>query len=83
MIDFDELFDLLSDYIDQQLESDLCSEIEELMQEDFCCMNLFNTFNKTLELCHEMLEEEIEVPEETHIKLYETLRIEIRRSKEI
>jgi len=82
MIDFKRLCELLTDYFDEELESDICSEIDELVSEDFGCKVLFNTFNKTLQLCEEM-EEEIEVPEEVHIRLYEFLKIEIRREEEI
>lgn len=82
MIDFKRLCELLTDYFDEQLESDICAEIDELVSEDFGCKVLFNTFNKTLQLCEEM-EEEIEVPEEVHIKLYEFLKIEIRKEEEI
>lgn len=82
MIDFRRLCELLTDYFDEELESDICAEIDELVSEDFGCKVLFNTFNKTLQLCEEM-EEEIEVPEEVHIRLYEFLKIEIRKEEEI
>ncbi len=81
MMDFERLFELLSDYFDEELESQICNEIRELISEDFCCKSLFNTFNKTLDLCREMEAEEIEVPEGVHIRLYESLRIEIRKGK--
>jgi len=83
MIDFKKLCQLLTDYFDEELESDICAEIDELVSEDFGCKVLFNTFNKTLQLLREMEEEEIEVPEEVHIRLYEFLRIEIRKEEEI
>ena len=83
MMDFERLFELLSDYLDRELESEICAEIDELIREDSCCKTLFNTFNKTLDLCREMETEEVEVPEGVHIRLYESLRIEIRREREI
>lgn len=82
MIDFKKLCQLLTDYFEEELESDICAEIDELVSEDFGCKVLFNTFNKTLQLCKEM-EEEMEVPEEVHIRLYEFLKIEIRKEEEI
>ncbi|MDH5661903.1 MAG: hypothetical protein OEY92_02790 [Elusimicrobiota bacterium] len=82
MIDFKKLCQLLTDYFEEELESDICTEIDELVSEDFGCKVLFNTFNKTLQLCKE-IEEEMEVPEEVHIRLYEFLKIEIRREEEI
>lgn len=82
MMDFERLFELLSDYFDEELESEICNEVDELVSEDSCCRSLFNTFNKTLDLFREMEAEEAEVPEEIHIRLYESLRIEIRRKTE-
>ena len=82
-MDFERLFELLSDYFDEELESEICNEIDELISEDPCCKTLFNTFSRTLDLCRETEAEEIEVPEEVHITLYESLRIEIRRKREI
>ncbi len=83
MIDFKKLCELLTDYFDEELESDICSEIDELVSEDFGCRVLFNTFNKTLQLCKEMEEEQIEVPEEIHIELYEFLKLEMEKEEEI
>ncbi|NIM03507.1 hypothetical protein GTN66_05090 [bacterium] len=83
MMDFKKLCQLLTDYFDEELESDICAEIDELVSEDFGCKVLFNTFNRTLQLCKEMEEEEIEVPEEVHIRLYEFLEIELRKEEEI
>jgi hypothetical protein len=77
-MDFKKLCKLLSAYFDEELESNICAEIDELVNEDFGCKVLFNTFNKTIELCKE-LQEEIEVPEEVHIRLYEFLKIEMRK----
>jgi len=81
MIDFEKLFELLSDYFDEELEDDICAEIDELVSEDFCSGVLFNTFAKTIELCGEIEAEEIEVPEEVHVRLYEFLEIEIRKRR--
>ncbi len=83
MMDFKKLSELLSDYFDEELESDICAEIDELVNEDSCCRSLFNTFNKTLDLCKELEAEEIAFSEEMHIRFYEFLKIEIRKEKEI
>ena len=83
MIDFRELCRLLSDYCDQELESELCSEIEELIKRDFFSETLFSTFRKTLDLCREMEEEMVEVPREVHLKFSQFLRIEIIERREI
>jgi len=83
MIDFEKLFELLSDYFDEELEDDICAEIDELVSEDFCSKVFFNTFAKTIELCREIEAEEVEVPEEVHIQLYEFLEIEIKKKGKI
>jgi len=83
MIDFDKLCELLSDYFDEELEHDICAEIDELVSEDFCSEVLFNTFAKTIEWCREIEGEEIEVPEEVRVRLYEFLEIEIRKKGKI
>lgn len=75
MIDFEKLISLLSEYIDEELERDICDEIDELMNEDICCRYMFNTLEKTVDLCHEI--EIFDVPEEVHIELYRVIKIEI------
>ncbi len=77
MIDFEELFMLLSYYFDHDLEEDLIDEIDELVEADLWSQAFFNTFCKTMELCHELEEEELEVPEEVHYRLFESIRLEI------
>lgn len=74
-MDFRELCNLLSDYFDHDLDSEICSEIEEFICADNECRTLFNTFQETIHLSQEI--EEIEVPQEVHIKLYRSLRITI------
>lgn len=81
MMDYLMLCELLSNYFDDELERDICEEIDLLIEENFACQSLFNTFNKTLELCLEMEEEEFEVPEEVHIRLFEFIRIETSKRK--
>jgi len=80
MMDFKRLCELLSDYFDEELESDICAGIEELVSEDPFCEVLFNTFNRTIKLCEEWEQEKIEVPEEVHIRLHRFLKLEIRKS---
>ena len=83
MIDFDRLWQLLSDYLDEELELDLCSEIDQLIKEDLMCHAFFNTFNKTIELCRKLESEEIDIPQTIHLQLYHSLKIEIRKKRRI
>lgn len=68
---FDRFFKLVSDFIDQELDFELLDEFERDMEDEFCrCF--FNTFQKTVELCHELEMEE--VPEELHISLMDAIQ---------
>lgn len=77
-MNFDELLYIISDYFDRELESEICSEIEEFICIDAECRTLFNTFQETINLCHEI--EELEVPRDVHVKLCMSLHIKIERS---
>lgn len=78
-MDIERFYTLLSEYFDEELEAGLCRDIEELISSDSCCEAVFNTFSRTLELCEEIQIEETDVPEEVHISLYKSLRIEVKR----
>jgi N-glycosylase/DNA lyase len=80
MIDFEEFWSLLSDYFDEELDRDICEEIDEFMGEDIFCENLFNTFRRTVDMCREI--EMIDVPEEVHRELYTFLKIQIEIEQE-
>ncbi|MFC2061779.1 RNA polymerase sigma factor, partial [Elusimicrobiota bacterium] len=73
IMDFIKFCRLLSDYCDSELSFDICSEIEEFMHEECICKTMFNTFQRTIELCNEL--EEMEVPQQIHIELHRTLHI--------
>ncbi|OIO73289.1 MAG: hypothetical protein AUJ85_08480 [Elusimicrobia bacterium CG1_02_37_114] len=79
MIDFDRLMSLLSGYIDEDLDRNICDEINELIEEDVCCRYMFNTLEKTIDLCHDI--EMLDVPEEVHIELYRIIKIEISKKR--
>ena len=57
---------LLSDFIDDELDFDLSDEFERELEDEFCCC-FFNTFKKTVELCHQI--EMQEVPEILHYRI--------------
>ena len=79
-MDIRELFQLISDYLDRELEPDISSEIEEFICLDQECRTLVNTFRETINLCYEI--EDLEVPEQVHIKLYQFLQIEIETDQD-
>lgn len=70
-MEFERFFKLVSDFIDQELDFDLMDEFERDLEDDFC-RSFFNTFQKTVELCHQFEMEN--VPEELHISLMEAIR---------
>lgn len=82
MMDFKDFCEFLSDYFDHELESDMCAEIDELVCDDCFCKAMFDTFDKTLDLCRQIEEEMMEVPEDVHIHLCEILKIEIRKKQD-
>lgn len=61
---------LLSDFIDDELDFDLSDEFERELENEFCCC-FFNTFKKTVELCHQI--EMQEVPQSLHYRIIKTI----------
>ncbi|MBI5574418.1 MAG: hypothetical protein HY919_07705 [Elusimicrobia bacterium] len=61
---------LLSDFIDDELDFDLLDEFERELEDDICCC-FFNTFKKTVDLCHQI--EMQEVPKIVHYHIIKTI----------
>ena len=74
-MNLEEFYRLISEYIDSELEQDICYQIEEFICRDCDCKTLFDTFCETVHLCNEMEEEE--VPEDVHVRLYQLLEISL------
>ena len=81
MMEFKDFYDFLSDYIDHELEADICAEIDQMVEEDYYCHSLFATFDKTVWLCCQVEREMIEVPQEVHIQLIRIIRTEIKKKR--
>ena len=77
MMDFEDIFDLISDYIDRELESDICCEIEKFIFSHEECRCFMESFSETVRLCNSI--QDIEVPEDTHVRLYRSLKIKIKK----
>lgn len=75
----EDIYLLLSDYFDEELDSEICDGIEEHISTCRYCESLFDTFSKTLDLCKEI--ELLEVPQEVHIRISRSIRIEIKKRK--
>ncbi len=72
-----DIFELFSDYLDEELESDLFAEIEEHLEECEHCISFFHTYQRTVTLCQSI--EIVEVPGEIHLKFWRTLHKEIKK----
>jgi len=68
------LWELLSDYIDGELNEELCRRIEHMAGCEHCRV-VFDTTNKTILLCHDAARE-TEIPDDVHGRLVETLHLE-------
>ena len=79
-MDLNELFKLISEYIDEDLDRRACSDIEESLRMDCDCRTFFNTFQKTVAMCR-MIEKR-KVPKKVHYILYRRLHIRIRREED-
>lgn len=69
------LWESLSDYIDGELNEELCLKIEQHMAGCEHCRVVVDTTNKTILLCHDAAQE-TEVPDDVRVRLVETLHLE-------
>lgn len=73
-----EIFEKLGDYLDQELEGDICAEIESHIKDCEPCIAFINTLKKTVELFHNVSEpREPHIPKPVSTNLMEFLRKEI------
>lgn len=61
---------LLSDFLDDELDVDLADDFERELENEICC-HFFNTFKKTVEMCRQI--EMIPVPRTLHYKIIKTI----------
>jgi len=66
----------LSDYIDGELQADLCAQIEEHMKTCENCRVVVNTLRKTVELYEKCSEEKIAIPGDVKERLFARLEIQ-------
>lgn len=70
-----EIFENLSAYIDAELDSDFCDEIEEHLEGCNPCVSFLETLKKTAEL-YRGLKAEGRMPNEVRTRLHDFLRRE-------
>jgi hypothetical protein len=69
-MDYEKFFQLLSDFMDDDMEFDLLDDFERNLKDEFCC-HFFNTFRKTVELCHQI--QMRQVPRTLHYRIIQTI----------
>lgn len=74
-----ELKDKLSEYLDGDLESALCAEIERHLQGCDNCRVMVDTLNKTITLYRNY--GQVSVPPDTHGRLTRVLRLEMLKNQ--
>ena len=71
-----QLLGSLSDYIDGELQAELCAELEQHIDGCDDCRIVVNTLRKTIELYRET-NEPVALPEEVRSRLFEKLNLEM------
>ena len=66
----------ISEYIDGSLREDLCVMLEEHIHSCENCAIVVDTMKKTIELYHEMSEEEQDLPEDVRRRLFVRLALD-------
>lgn len=80
MICCKECLDLLSDYLDGDLDAQTSSSLEEHFQDCPPCIAFLNTFKTSTDLCRESLSK-VEIPEMVQIKLKEFVTQNMRKKE--
>jgi predicted anti-sigma-YlaC factor YlaD len=68
------LLQSLSDYIDGELESELCIQLEQHLDGCEDCRIVVNTLTRTIDL-YRANSEKIELPEDVRLRLYTNLKL--------
>lgn len=70
-----DIFEKLGDYLDRELEGDICAEIESHIKDCEPCIAFINTLKKTVELFHSAVKpDEPPIPKPVSNNLMEFLR---------
>ncbi len=66
----------LSEYIDGELNPELCREIEKHLSECENCRVVLNTTKRTIDLVHEPVEAPLPVPDDVRLRLFKRLNLD-------
>jgi hypothetical protein len=67
---------LLSDYVDDELQQNLCDSLEKHMADCENCMIVVNTLKKTIDLYHTVDDENPALPDDVRSRLVKRLSLE-------
>ncbi len=70
------LLGYLSDYVDGELDPELCMEIDQHLQECHNCTIVVDTLRKTITLYHSAASQPAEVPGVVRERLFRTLNLD-------
>ncbi|MCX8061858.1 MAG: zf-HC2 domain-containing protein [Anaerolineales bacterium] len=71
-----EMLGSLSEYLDGELEAELCAAIESHLSECENCRIVVDTLRKTITLYHQHAEEDPQLPAEVRLRLFKRLNLE-------
>jgi predicted anti-sigma-YlaC factor YlaD len=71
-----QLLGSLSEYIDGELQAELCAEIEEHLKDCDNCRIVVNTLRKTVEIYEKTGSDQIEIPQTVRERLFLKLNLE-------
>ncbi len=70
-----EFFEVISEYIDGELDATICRDIERHLEDCSDCRNCLESLRKTINLCKELASEKIppEIQKRIRNKLYQCI----------
>jgi predicted anti-sigma-YlaC factor YlaD len=80
MTDFyncEQCVDLLMDYLEETLDDHTLLRLEDHLKACAPCVNFFQTYRKSTEMTHRLLEQQVDVPREVQDRLKSFLREEL------
>jgi len=72
-----ECVDLLTDYLEDALDADVKSRLDEHLSACAPCINFFKTFEKSADMTHLLREQKVDVPQEVQDRLKSFLKNEV------
>lgn len=71
-----EMLSSLSEYLEGELEAELCAAIESHLAECENCRIVVDTLRKTITLYHQHAKQDLSMPDEVRLRLFKRLNLE-------